>query len=128
MFEFIFESQFWCVGALCVLSSYSDFILRQTQIALKKRQWHVANGSQQPDWGKQLCVSGEHFGFTGLGATLGGGGMSFRGTGATLAFWKVGRTEGGRQVNVGASKSSNISLCTKTTVSQSTKNEDYSKL
>lgn len=67
-------------------------------MALKKRQWHEAHGSQQPDWGKQLCASSEQLGFTGLGTTLAvGGGRSFEGTGTSLGFWKVERTERGRQ-------------------------------
>eukprot|EP00064_Thunnus_orientalis_P018989 superscaffoldBa00004569_g19098 len=63
------------------------------QIALKKRQWHVAHGSQQPDWGEQLCASREHLGIAGSGATLEGGGGAFGGTGATFGFWKMERTE-----------------------------------
>lgn len=59
-------------------------------MALKKRQWHEAHGSQQPDWGKQLCASSEQLGFTGLGTTLvAGGGRSFERTGTSLGFWKI---------------------------------------
>lgn len=93
-----------CICILYVLSSYYDVILRQKQMALKKRQWHVAHLSQQPDWGRQLCVSWEHVGFTGLGATLEGGGMLFGATGTTFGFWKVEEKEGGTASQWGSIK------------------------
>lgn len=96
VFEFIFVRPFWFSGVLYVFFLYKEFVIRQKQIALKKRQWHEANGSQQPDWGKQLCVNWEQFGFTGLGATLEGGRRSFGGTRTSLDLRKMERAEIGR--------------------------------
>lgn len=62
-------------------------VFRQKQMVLKKRQWHVTHGSQQPDWGKQLCESWEHFGKVGTVVTLGGGERDFGTTGTTFFFW-----------------------------------------
>jgi len=81
-----------CFGLCCVFLSHCGFVFRQKQIALKKRQWHVEHGSQQPDWIWQLCPSGEHLDFTGFGATLTRG-TSFRGRGTIFGFWKMEITE-----------------------------------
>lgn len=87
---FVSDAMWWGVS-FCLFFSDCDFILRQKQMTLKKRQWHVAHESQQPDWGKQLWASWEHLIFTAFGLTLAGGQISFWAAGAPLGFCEVGR-------------------------------------
>lgn len=69
--------------------------LRQKQMALKKRQWHKAWGSQQPNWGTQLCVSWEQLetGESSSTLTVGDGRGTFGGTGPPLGFWRAKEKE-----------------------------------
>lgn len=96
---FLLAFSFGALVSFMFPSCNCGLVFRQKQMLLKKRQWHETHGSQQPDWGIQLCESSEHLGKVGCGVTLVGGEGFFGATGTTFGFW-IGREDRKRKRGV----------------------------